>query len=111
MTSGSTLTGAVINDETYAQSGGEGYCNLTIDQDSTWIVTKDSTLTSLSNAGTIKDADGKTVTIKGTDQTVYAEGDSALTVTVDSYDKTGDVSGASEISSWSDYDTEKPSQL
>ena len=37
------------------------------------------------NKGTIKDADGKTVTIKGSNETVYVQGDSAYTVTVDSY--------------------------
>lgn len=111
MTEGSTLTGAVVNDETYAGNGGDGYCSLSIDQESTWIVTKDSTLSSLLNAGTIQDAEGKTVTIKGNDQTVYVEGDSALIVTVNSYENTSTVSGASEISSWSDYETEKPSQL
>lgn len=32
-----------------------------------------------------KDADGKAVTIKGSNGTVYVQGDSAYTVTVDSY--------------------------
>ena len=111
MTEGSTLTGAVTNDETYAGEGGDGYCNLYLDKDSTWIVTGDSTLTALSNAGTIKDADGNTVTIKGTDGTVYVQGTSQYTVTVGSYDTKGDVSGASAVSSWSDYEVEEPEQL
>lgn len=111
MTEGSTLTGAVTNDETYAGEGGDGYCNLYLDKDSTWIVTGDSTLTALSNAGTIKDADGNTVTIKGTDGTVYVQGTSKYTVTVGSYDTKGDVSGASAVSSWSDYEVEEPEQL
>ena len=111
MTEGSTLTGAVTNDETYAGEGGDGYCNLYLDKDSTWIVTGDSTLTALSNAGTIKDADGNTVTIKGTDGTVYVQGTSQYTVTVGSYDTKGDVSGASTVSSWSDYEVEEPEQL
>lgn len=111
MTEGSTLTGAVTNDETYAGEGGDGYCKLYLDKDSTWIVTGDSTLTALSNAGTIKDADGNTVTIKGTDGTVYVQGTSQYTVTVGSYDTKGDVSGASAVSSWSDYEVEEPEQL
>lgn len=49
------------------------------------IVTKDSRLSGLTNKGTIKDADGKAVTIKGSNGTVYVQGDSAYTVTVDSY--------------------------
>ena len=111
MTEGSTLTGAVTNDETYAGEGGDGYCNLYLDKDSTWIVTGDSTLAALSNAGAIKDADGNTVTIKGTDGTVYVQGTSKYTVTVGSYDTKGDVSGASAVSSWSDYEVEEPEQL
>lgn len=68
---GSTLTGAVVDDETYAGNGGDRYCNLYIDKDSTWIVTGDSTVSSLSCEGTIQDADGNTVTVKGTDGTIY----------------------------------------
>ena len=62
MTNGSTLEGAFVNDESNAGNGGDGYCNVAIDKDSTWTVTGDSTITSLSNAGTITDARlGKTV--------------------------------------------------
>ena len=63
MINGSTLEGAFVNDESNAGNGGDGYCNVVIDKDSTWTVTGDSTITSLSNAGTITDADGKTVSI------------------------------------------------
>ena len=111
MTDGSTLTGAVYQDDSYAGGGSGGYCNLYIDEDSTWVVTGDSTVTSLDSAGKIVDANGKTVTIKGSDGTVYVKGDSEYTVTVDSYSDKGDVSGASEASSCSDYEVEKPSQL
>lgn len=111
MTDGSTLTGAVVQDDTYAEGGSGGYCNLYIDKDSTWVVTGDSTLTSLDLAGKIVDADGNTVTVKGSDGTIYVQGTSQYTVTVDSYSDKGDVSGASTISSWSDYEVEKPSQL
>lgn len=111
MTDGSTLTGAVAQDDTYAEGGSGGYCNLYIDKNSTWVVTGDSILTSLDSAGKIVDADGNTVTVKGSDGTVYVKGTSQYTVTADSYSDKGDVSGASTTSSWSDYEVEKPSQL
>lgn len=85
MTNGSTLTGGFVQDESCAGNGGSGKADLSIDATSTWIVTKDSQLSSLTNKGTIKDTEGKTVTIKGSDGTVYVQGDSAYTVTVDSY--------------------------
>ncbi len=111
MTEGSTLTGAVINDETYAGNGGDGYCNLYIAKGCTWIVTGDSTLSSLQCAGTIVDADGNTVTIQGSDGTVYVEGTSDYTITTDSYEESVDLSDAPETSNWSDYEVEKPSEL
>ena len=87
MTDGSVLTGAFIDDESAAGNGGDGYANLTIDSTSKWVVTGDSVLTSLTNHGTIVDADGNTVTIVGTDGTVYVEGTSSYTITVSSYSK------------------------
>ena len=111
MTDGSTLKGAVVDDESNAGNGGDGYCNMYIEKGSTWTVTGDSRLTSLQNAGTIVDESGKTVTIKGTDGTVYVEGDSEYTVTVGSYKTSADVSGASKTSSWSDYKVDRPSNL
>ena len=75
------------------------------------IVRSDSTLTSLSNSGTIVDADGNTVTVKGTDGTVYVEGESSYTVTVDSYSDNTDLSGASSTTQWSDYEVEMPEEL
>ena len=111
MTDGSTLKGAVTDDESNAGDGGDGYCNMYIEKGSTWTVTGDSTLTSLQNAGTIEDESGKTVTIKGTDGIVYVEGDSEYTVTVGSYKNSADVSGASKTSSWSDYKVTRPSSL
>ena len=111
MTNGSTLEGAVTDDESNAGEGGDGYCNLYIGDDCTWTVTGDSTLTSLSNSGSIVDEDGNTVTVKGTDGTVYVEGESSYTVTVDSYSDSADLSGASTVSQWSDYEVEKPAEL
>ncbi len=102
LTSGSILTGAMIDDESCAGTGGDGSAVLTIDADSTWIVTGDSTLTSLNCAGTIADADGNAVTIVGTDGTVYVQGTSTYTVTVESYSKTCDLSGAGTAGSFAD---------
>ena len=111
MTDGSTLTGAVTDDESNAGEGGDGYCNLYIGEGCTWTVTGDSTLTSLSSNGTITDEDGNAVTVKGTDGTVYVEGESSYTVTVASYSDTAELSGASSTTQWSDYETEKPEAL
>ena len=111
MTNGSTLEGAFVNDETYAGNGGDGYCNVVIDKDSTWTVTGDSTITSLSNEGTITDADGKTVSIVGTDGTTYVEGDSDYTITVGSYQDKADTSSATAIDDWSNYEVERPESL
>lgn len=111
MTKNSSLIGAVTNDETHAGNGGDGYCNLYIEKGSIWTVTGDSTLTNLENAGTISDENGKTVTIKGTDGTIYVEGDSEYTVTVESYKDSADVSGASATTNWSNYEVERPAEL
>ena len=111
MTNGSTLEGAFVNDETYAGNGGDGYCNVVIDKDSTWTVTGDSKITSLSNAGTITDADGKTVSVVGTDGTTYIEGDSDYTITVDSYQDSADTSDSTSIDDWSNYEAERPESL
>ena len=111
MTDRSSLTGAVTDDETYAGNGGDGYCNLYIGDGCTWTVTGDSTLSELQNSGTIVDKDGNTVTIKGADGTVYVDGTSDYTITVNSYKTTVDASGASATTSWSDYEVERPSGL
>lgn len=111
MTNGSTLEGAFVNDETYAGNGGDGYCNVVIDKDSTWTVIGDSKITSLSNAGTITDADGKTVSVVGTDGTTYIEGDSDYTITVDSYQDSADTSASTSIDDWSNYEVKRPETL
>ena len=111
MTDGSNLTGAIIDDESFAGNGGDGYCNVYVSDDSTWTVTGDSTVSTLSNAGTIVDDSGKNVTIKGTDGTIYVEGDSDYTITVDKYEDTADTSGSDTVASWSDYEVEKPDTL
>lgn len=111
MTNGSTLEGAFVNDESNAGNGGDGYCNVVIDKDSTWTVTGDSIITSLSNAGTITDADGKTVSIVGTDGTTYVEGDSDYTITVGSYQDSADTSASTTVDDWSNYEIERPESL
>ena len=111
MTNGSTLEGAFVNDESNAGNGGDGYCNVVIDKDSTWTVTGDSTITSMSNAGTITDADGKTVSIVGTDGTTYVEGDSDYTITVGSYQDSADTSASTTVDDWSNYEIERPESL
>ena len=111
LTEGSSLTGAVVDDETYAGEGGDGYCNVYVSADSTWTVTGDSTVSSLENEGTIVDSEGKTVTIQGTDGTVYVEGDSEYTIITGSYSDTVDMSEATAIQDQSAYTVEKPNQL
>ena len=108
MENGSTLKGAFIDDESCAGNGGSGKTKVYIDNKSTWTVTGNSTVTDLYNAGTIKDADGKTVTIVGTDGKKYVEGDSVYTITVSSYSTDADISGALTTPSWSDYEVAEP---
>ncbi len=111
MTNGSTLTGYFADDETYAGDGGDGYCNVVISKDSTWTVTGDSTITSLSNEGTIVDESGNTVSVVGTDGTVYVEGTGSYTITVDSYNDSADLSGAATADSWSNHEVAKPESM
>ena len=108
LTQGSVLTGAVLQDESCAGDGGDGYANLYIEEDSTWVVTGDSVLTSLQCAGIVVDADGNTVSVTGADGTVYVSGTSPYTITVQSYSTTPDLSGASTPDLWSDYEAVRP---
>ena len=104
---GSTLTGAVVDDESNAGNGGDGYANVYIDNGSTWVVTGDSTVSNLYCAGVIVDENGQSVTVKGTDGTVYVQGTSDVTVTVGNYSTDVDVSGAAVADSWDDYAVDK----
>ena len=97
MTDGSTLTGSVEKDDSLAGGGTGGKCSFYISEDSTWVVTGDSSLTNLYNSGSIKDTDGKTVTIKDASGDIIVNGDSQYTITVDSYSETADLSGAGKI--------------
>jgi hypothetical protein len=100
---GSVFTGAIVDDESCAGNGGSGYCNVSIGRDAQWIVTGDSTLTSLACAGTIQDDAGQSVTIQGVDGTVYVQGSGSYTITVDSYSTSADFSGAATATSFSDF--------
>ena len=55
----------------------------------------------------IVDENGQSVTVKGTDGTVYVQGTSDVTVTVGSYSTNVDTSGAPTADSWSDYAVDK----
>ena len=111
MTNGSTLTGNFVDDETYAGNGGDGYCNVYLSDDSTWVVTADSEIDDLYNAGTIVDENGDTVSIVGTDGTVYVKGTSSYTITVKSYSTEDKSSDALQTPSYGDYEVDKPSEL
>ena len=111
ITDNSTLTGAIVDDETYAGNGRDGYCNVYLAEGCTWTVTGDSTVSSIESEGSIVDADGKTVSIVGTDGTTYVEGDSEYTITTGSYSDSVDLTGATSEASWSDYSVEKPDTL
>ena len=111
MAEGSVLTGAVVNDESYAGEGGDGYASIYIDSSSRWVVTGDSRITNLYCEGTVVDEAGNTVTIADTDGTVYVQGDSAYTITVDSYSEEADLSGMTASVSWEDYQAEPAAEL
>ena len=94
MKNGSALTGAFVQDENCAGAGGEGYANLYLSPDSTWIVTADSTLTALCGVGQVVDESGRPVTVKNARGDVFLPGESALTVTVEAYAEAADFSNA-----------------
>ena len=111
LTEGSSFTGSVYNDETDAASGGDGYCNVTVDENSVWTVTGDCTVSALSNGGTIMDESGNTVTVKSSDGTVFVEGNSDYIITADEYSDTADVSGSASLDTWDNHAIEKPESL
>ena len=53
------------------------------------------------------DENGQSVTVKGTDGTVYVQGTSDVTVTVGGYSTNVDTSDAATADSWSDYAVDK----
>ena len=82
LTEETVFTGAVLDDESCAGSGGDGGCVLTIDESSSWIVTGDSVVTTLNCSGTITDAEGHAVTIVDSEGNVLSAGESGYTITV-----------------------------
>ena len=102
------LTGAVLDDESNAGNGGDGYAALYLDSTSKWVVTGDSTVTSLYNAGTIVDASGNTVSVGWYRWHCGCTGAPASTpFTATSYSTIVDTSAAATADSWSDYEVEK----
>ena len=87
-------------------TGGDGSCTMNIAQGCTWVVTGSSALTTLNCAGSIVDGSGSAVSVTGNDGTVYVQGDSSYTITVDSYSSACDTSAAGTLSAWSDRLTE-----
>ena len=110
LTNGSTLTGYIVDDETWAGNGGDGYCNVYVSSDSVWTVTEDCTIDALYAAGKIVDADGNNVTVKGEDGTVYVQGNSGITVTVSSYSTEDKSTDALQTPSYSDYEVAEPDE-
>lgn len=106
LSNGSSLHGAVVQDESCAGAGGEGWCNLYISDDSTWVVNGDSRLSGLYCAGKILDADGRSVAVISADGLVLRVGDSDYTVTVDAYSDACDLSGMGVLSSWTDHEVQ-----
>ena len=102
-TQGSVLTCAVLDDETNTGTGDSGTSTLFIDATSSWVVTGNSTLTTLNSVGKVVDTDGNAVSIVSSDGTVYVQDTSQYTVTVSQYSATCDTSDAGVASNWSDY--------
>ena len=99
------MTGAVVDEESCAGEGGNGYARIVIDESSSWIVTGNSSVTALECAGTITDAAGNTVTIIGTDGTVYVQGNSTYRVTVSSFITEANLDDTGAIDSFEDHNT------
>ena len=104
MLEGSTLTGAILLDDTLnGDNSGDGVANVYIDASSTWTVTGDSYI-----SGTLS-CEGKIVNAKVVDATgavLYGEGQ--YTVTVGAFSAKVDASGAGEVPVWEDYAVENP---
>lgn len=108
MTKNSTFKGAVLQEKNDGGKDRDGYCNLYIEEGCTWTVTGDSSLNRLSCSGRIEDDEGKTVTIRGKDGTVYVQGTGKYTITVVSHEPAANLSGASEMSRWTEHQAEVP---
>lgn len=96
----SDQTDSQSNDADTTSDDSAATITVNLDQDSTWVVTGDTTVFALNaeDGAQIVDEDGKTVTIVA-DGTTVVKGDSDLTVTVTgSYSQTVTTSDANEIS-------------
>lgn len=99
---GTTYTGQILSTANAGSTADASAATITVnlDQDSTWVVTGDTTVFALNteDGAQIIDEDGKTVTIIA-DGTTVVKGDSDRTVTVTgSYSQTVTTSDANEIS-------------
>ena len=101
---GSELTGAFrLNDTLNGGYSGDGIANVTIDKDSTWVVTDNSYINgTLSCEGKIENA-----TVEDINGNVLF-GSGEYTVTVGAFQQKVDVSGAGEVPVWEDYAVENP---
>ncbi|MGN1020053.1 MAG: hypothetical protein ACI4O7_06740 [Aristaeellaceae bacterium] len=106
LTEGSVLTLYLTESSVWTGcvQGEEDVCaDVYVDENSSWVVTADSRLRSLQCTGAVMDTQGKTVTIQGTDGTVYLKGEGGVTVTVETYGDGCDLSGAGESTEWAAY--------
>lgn len=78
-----TFTGAILDDESFTGGiVGSGTSNVTIDDNSKWIVTDNSKITSLSLKGSLVDKNNNDVKVINTNGTILRDGNSEFTVTV-----------------------------
>ncbi|MGN0747421.1 MAG: hypothetical protein ACI4ML_12145 [Aristaeellaceae bacterium] len=99
LTDSSAWTGCVKT----AEDAGAGTIQVWVDENSSWVVTEDCRLGSLQCTGAVTDSQGLSVSILGSDGTVYLQGESNVTVTVDTYGDGCDLSGADEGTEWAAY--------
>ena len=115
LTEGSQLVGAVGKDDSFAGNPtaamAKGQANLIIDKSSSWTVTGDSTLSSLSCEGVLSDAEGRPVTIKSPEGATFVKGTSPYTITVTDFSIVVDASSASQPDVRADYELERPEAL
>ena len=107
LVNGTVWTGSALDveDDNGTGSVGDGYANLYIGTDSTWVVTGDSVVSNLYCAGTIENA----VIIDQAGNVLAGEGD--YTVTVESYSTDDMSSGAEPVPVWEDYAVTRPDGL
>lgn len=115
LTEGSSFEGAVVKDDSAAGNPttamAKGQANLIVDRRSSWVVTGDSTLSSLSCEGSISDAEGRPVTIKSPEGATFVKGTSPYTVTVTDFSIAVDVSSAPQPVNRDDYEADRPEEL